>query len=61
MKKSVSKRIKVTGTGKLVRRQMAQDHFKAKHPGSRNRSKRKDLNVKSVDQKTFIKYLRSNN
>jgi len=61
MKKSVSKRIKVTGSGKLIRRQMAQDHFKSKHPGSRNRSKRKDLSVKPVDTKMFIKYLSSNN
>jgi ribosomal protein L35 len=61
MKKSVSKRIKVTKTGKLIRRQMAQDHFKAKHPGSRTRAKRKQLGVKNVDTKMFIKYLTANN
>jgi len=57
MKKSVSKRIKITKRGKLVRRQMAQDHFKSKHPGRRNRSKRKEVLVKRVDIKTFAKYL----
>ena len=40
---------------------MAQDHFKAKHPGSRTRSKRKSLSVKKVDTKMFIKYLSAKN
>ena len=40
---------------------MAQDHFKAKHPGSRNRAKRKEVSMKKVNIKTFLKYLNSNN
>lgn len=61
MKKSVSKRIRISKTGKLIRRKMAQDHFKSKHPGQRTRSKRKTMDVKSVDFKKFARYLTANN
>lgn len=61
MKKSVSKRIKITKTGKLIRRKMSQDHFKSKHPGSRTRSKRQLSDIKPVDFKKFSQYLKSNN
>ncbi len=61
MRKSVSKRIKITGTGKMIRRKMAQDHFKSKHPGARNRSKRKSLSVTKTNSQIFTKYLNSNN
>jgi ribosomal protein L35 len=61
MRKSVSKRIKVTGTGKMIRRKMAQDHFKSKHPSFRTRNKRKSLEVYGKNIKIFKKYLNSNN
>ncbi|MEK7634447.1 MAG: 50S ribosomal protein L35 [Patescibacteria group bacterium] len=34
MKKSISKRIKITGTGKILRRAMGQCHFRAKKSSS---------------------------
>ena len=61
MRKSVSKRIKVTGTGKMIRRKMAQDHFKSKHPASRTRNKRKTLQLHNKNIAIFKKYLNSNN
>lgn len=60
MKKSVSKRIKITKTGKLIRRVMAQDHFKAKHPGSRTRRKRQTTALYGKNIKVFSRYLNTN-
>ena len=57
MKKSISSRIRITGTGKLMRRPMGQGHFKAKNTGKRNRMKRKDVALHAVDVKQFRKYL----
>lgn len=57
MQKSVSKRIKVTGTGKLMRRRMGIDHFKAKKSGNQTRRKRLTLAINRVDVKLFKKYL----
>ncbi|MBI2406349.1 MAG: hypothetical protein HYW56_01865 [Candidatus Harrisonbacteria bacterium] len=57
MRKSVSKRIKVTKTGKLMRRVMAQDHFKSKHPGSRTRAKRRGTSLYGKNVKVFGRYL----
>ncbi|MDO8584696.1 MAG: hypothetical protein Q7R85_01070 [bacterium] len=59
MKKSVSKRIKVTKSGKLVRRVMAQDHFKSKHPGSRTRKKRQTSFLTGKFAKIFMRYLKT--
>ncbi len=39
-KKAFSKRIKVTGSGKVLKRRPHQDHFNAKESGSRTRGKR---------------------
>ncbi|HOF50312.1 MAG TPA: 50S ribosomal protein L35 [Candidatus Colwellbacteria bacterium] len=57
MRKTVGKRIKVTKTGKLMRRKMAQSHFRAKKSGSAIRAKRPSVKVSKVDIKTFKKYL----
>jgi ribosomal protein L35 len=56
-KKSISNRIKITGTGKLMRRPMGQGHFKAKKTGKQNRSKRGMVQLSGVDVKQFKKYL----
>ena len=45
MKKSISKRFKFTKNGKLLRRKMAQDHFKIKKSGQKNEAKRKTLSL----------------
>ena len=58
MKKSFSKRIKITSTGKMLRRRMAQDHFRAKRTGKQIRNKRKGLSLDQSDVKVFQKYLK---
>ena len=57
MKKSFSKRFKITKTGKMLRRKMAQDHFRAKRSGKQTRNKRKGLPLSAADAKVFKKYL----
>lgn len=58
VKKSVQKRIKVTKTGKLIRRKMAQDHFRANKSGRQIRGKRGGLEVHGSDYKKIVQYLR---
>jgi ribosomal protein L35 len=55
MRKSFAKRIKITKTGKMMRRKMAQDHFRSNKSGKQVRDKRGDLNTKKVDIKAFLK------
>lgn len=57
MNKSVKKRFRVTKNGKIMRRQMAQDHFRAKRTGKQTRNKRKGLSLVKADVKIFKKYL----
>lgn len=57
MQKSFTKRIRVTRTGKMVRRKMAQDHFRAKRTGKQTRNKRKGALLASADVKVFKKYI----
>lgn len=47
--KSVSKRIKVTGSGKLLRRTRGQNHFNAKQGGEEERNKRGFAKVALTD------------
>ncbi len=57
MQKSFKKRFRVTKKGKMMRRKMAQDHFRAKKSGKQIRGKRKGLPLGSSDAKVFRKYL----
>jgi len=41
-RKSVSKRFKITGSGKIKRRSTGQNHFNARDEGKSTRAKRKD-------------------
>ncbi|HEY4497046.1 MAG TPA: 50S ribosomal protein L35 [Candidatus Paceibacterota bacterium] len=56
MKKSVTKRIRKTRTGKMMRRTMAQDHFRAGKPQKYLRNKRKSAKISAQDYKRIIKY-----
>lgn len=47
--KSYSKRIKVTGSKKLVRRSVGQNHFNAKNSGQEGRKKHKGTGVAKAD------------
>ncbi|MBI2024972.1 MAG: 50S ribosomal protein L35 [Candidatus Harrisonbacteria bacterium] len=55
VKNSISSRIKVTKTGKLMRRKMGQGHFRAKKSGTvLNRNSGK-LELHASDKKVLIK------
>jgi len=56
MKKSISKRLRLTKTGKVLRRRMAQDHFRAKKSGKQIQRKREVLRLHNTDIKVFKKY-----
>ena len=43
--KTVAKRVKVTKSGKLLKRKGGQDHFNSRESGKVTRNKRRDLTV----------------
>lgn len=57
-RKSVSKRFKVTKTGKLLRRRVGQDHYRAKKSGKKKRKKRKWVPVSKPEAKKIKKLLK---
>jgi len=56
-RKSVKKRFKVTKTGKILRRQIGQDHFRAKKSGNKIRKSRKWIKVSKSEIKKIKKLL----
>lgn len=40
--KALKKRVKLTGTGKVMKRKAGQDHFNSREPGKVTRNKRRD-------------------
>lgn len=56
-KKSVAKKFKLTGSGKVKRRATGQNHYNTRDTGSMVRAKRLDQNVKSVDARNVKKAL----
>jgi len=57
MKKAASKRIKVSKSGKLLRRQVAVDHFRSKKTGNQIQSKRNHRSIAKGYQKIIRGYL----
>ncbi|MBU1176958.1 MAG: 50S ribosomal protein L35 [Patescibacteria group bacterium] len=55
--KALSKRIKVTGSGKILKRALHQSHFNAKESGNKTRRKRKTSEMSSVDIKKIKQIL----
>jgi ribosomal protein L35 len=53
MKKSVTKRIRITRTGKVMRRRMGVDHFKARKSKRSNREGRNGATLNSKDMKNI--------
>jgi large subunit ribosomal protein L35 len=49
--KGTAKRIRKTGSGKLMARQTGQDHFNSRSTGKVTKNKRRDLNLGSTHQK----------
>ena len=60
-RKSVSKRIRVTKNGKMMRRKMAQGHCRAKKSGKQLHRKRVPMALAGMDAKVFFRYLTTKN
>jgi len=56
-RKSISKRFKITKTGKVLRRPTGLDHYRAKKSGKRIRKSRKLVLVSKVEAKKIKKLL----
>lgn len=54
-RKSVAKKVKVTGTGKLKRRSTGQNHYNSRNTGDETRSKRKDQSIFKTEEQNIIK------
>lgn len=54
-RKAVSKRIKVTKTGKLKIRSGAQGHFNSRETGKKTRNKRKDKDMATANHNNIKK------
>jgi large subunit ribosomal protein L35 len=51
--KAVSKKVKVTGSGKLMRRATGQNHYNSRETGNVTRSKRRDAGFFPADEKNI--------
>jgi ribosomal protein L35 len=56
MKKSISKRIRITRTGKVMRRRMGQGHFRAGKTGTSIQNKRGALTIHGSDMRQIRAY-----
>jgi large subunit ribosomal protein L35 len=56
-RKSIKKRFKITKTGKVLRRAIGQDHYRAKKSGKKKREARKWVLVAKVDAKKIKKLI----
>ncbi|MEK7473802.1 MAG: 50S ribosomal protein L35 [Patescibacteria group bacterium] len=43
--KTIAKRVRLTKTGKLLKRKAGQDHFNSRESGNTTRNKRRDVSV----------------
>jgi large subunit ribosomal protein L35 len=55
--KTVSKRIKISKGGKLIKRHGGQDHFNSRDPGKITRKKRRDQSVSASYVKSLKKMM----
>ncbi len=51
--KTLSKRVKLTRTGKMIKRKAGQDHFNSRESGKVKRNKRKDVKIPKTLQKAM--------
>ena len=56
-KKALMKRIKITGQGKLLRRQTRLNHFNAKNTGEGTQQKRRESFIAKSDEKAVKQLL----
>jgi large subunit ribosomal protein L35 len=52
--KGTAKRIKRTGSGKLVHRKTGQSHFNSRESGKTTGNKRRDISMSSTNNKNII-------
>mgnify|MGYP001561021903 FL=1 len=55
--KSILSRLKISGSGKLIRRATNQSHFNSKDSGNKGRFKHRSENIKKSDIKSFRQFL----
>jgi large subunit ribosomal protein L35 len=60
-RKTVSKRIKITKTGKAIKRAAGQDHFNSRERGIKTMNKRRDVSLSKECTKIVKKMLPYNN
>jgi large subunit ribosomal protein L35 len=51
--KALAKRVRVTKTGKVMKRYCGQDHFNTRDPGKITRKKRRDTKISRAHVKAF--------
>lgn len=51
--KATAKRVKITSTGKVLKRKAGQDHFNSRESGNVTRNKRTDVQMAKTLQKTI--------
>jgi len=51
--KALAKRVKLTKTGKMIKRKAGQDHFNSRETGKTRRNKRSDLAMTSTIRKAI--------
>ncbi len=51
-RKTIAKRVRVTKSGKLIKRKNGQDHFNGRESGNTTRNKRSDLQLSSSYTRT---------
>ena len=56
-RKSITKRFKMTKTGKILRRAIGQDHLRAKKTGKKIRQTRKMVNLSKSEAKKIRKLI----
>lgn len=56
-KKSVAKKVKISGRKKVLRRYTKQNHFNSRETGKFKRKKRRDLRLFSSDEKNILRAL----
>jgi large subunit ribosomal protein L35 len=56
-KKALTKRFKITGTGKILRRLSGQNHYRSKKTGEDRRKGRKWIEVSKAETKKIKRFL----
>ena len=58
-KKAAAKKVKVTGTGKILRRKTGQNHYNRKDTGKQGMEKKRDIRFFKADEKNMMRALPS--